>query len=208
MDEILWCDHLNNTSSAGLSHGTVYLECNSNFCMRVNIQMKHLSWYLFLLTGATLYKQNLPHFFRNRPWPLLAEPEPGLTLVTFNADIMNYRQASWIWVRKYYGNSVHKYLIRPSLLTVKQHQYTHLIWGYLKDMPADLCWTTLLKTNNFLRIVDTDEKVENSCPKITLPIVAGRKESDNPPDSILCTYAKKYGFVWMKWPHSHFPTFR
>ena len=166
MDEILWCYHLNDTTSAGLSHGTVYLVCNSNFCMRVNIQMKHPHGTI-LLTRAEFYKRNLPHFFRNRPWPLLAEPESSPRLVTFNADIMNYRQASWIWVRKYYGNSVHKYLIRPSLLTVKQHQYTHLIWRYLKDMPADLCWTTLLKKTTSVRIVDSDEKVENSCPEIS-----------------------------------------
>ena len=127
----------------------------------------NISHGTILLTRAEFYKRNLPHFFRNRPWPLLAEPESGLTLVTFNADIMNYRQASWIWVRKYYGNSVHKYLIRPSLLTVKQHQYTHLIWRYLKDMPADLCWTTLLKKTTSVRIVDSDEKVENSCPEIS-----------------------------------------
>ena len=54
MDEILWCDHLNNTSSVGLSLGTVYLVCNSNFCMRVNIQMKHPSWYHFTHRGRTL----------------------------------------------------------------------------------------------------------------------------------------------------------
>ena len=28
---ILWSDHSNETSSAVLSHGTIYLECNSNF---------------------------------------------------------------------------------------------------------------------------------------------------------------------------------
>ena len=27
MDEILWCYHLNETSSAVLSHGTIYLVC-------------------------------------------------------------------------------------------------------------------------------------------------------------------------------------
>ena len=31
LDEILWCKHSNETSSAVLSHGTIYLECNSNF---------------------------------------------------------------------------------------------------------------------------------------------------------------------------------
>ena len=33
VDEILWCDHSNETSSAVLSHGTIYLVCNSNFCV-------------------------------------------------------------------------------------------------------------------------------------------------------------------------------
>ena len=28
---IIWCDHSNETSSALLSHGTIYLVCSSNF---------------------------------------------------------------------------------------------------------------------------------------------------------------------------------
>ena len=31
VDEILWCYHLDETSSAVLSHGTIYLVCSSNF---------------------------------------------------------------------------------------------------------------------------------------------------------------------------------
>ena len=31
MDEILWCDHSNETSSAVLSHGTFHLVCSSNY---------------------------------------------------------------------------------------------------------------------------------------------------------------------------------
>ena len=31
VDEILWCDHSNETSSADLSHGSIYLVCSSNF---------------------------------------------------------------------------------------------------------------------------------------------------------------------------------
>jgi len=31
VDEILWCDHSYGTSSAVLSHGTIYLVCSSNF---------------------------------------------------------------------------------------------------------------------------------------------------------------------------------
>ena len=31
VDEILWCYHSNETSSAILSHGTIYLVCSSNF---------------------------------------------------------------------------------------------------------------------------------------------------------------------------------
>ena len=30
-DEILWSDHSNETSSAVLSHGTIYIVCSSNF---------------------------------------------------------------------------------------------------------------------------------------------------------------------------------
>ena len=31
VDQILWCDHSNETSSAVLSHGTIYSVCGSNF---------------------------------------------------------------------------------------------------------------------------------------------------------------------------------
>ena len=31
VDEILWCDHSNETSSAVLSHGTIYLVSSTNF---------------------------------------------------------------------------------------------------------------------------------------------------------------------------------
>ena len=31
VDEILWCYHSNETSSAVLSHGAIYLVCCSNF---------------------------------------------------------------------------------------------------------------------------------------------------------------------------------
>ena len=31
VDKILWCYHSNETSSAVLSHGTIYLVCSSNF---------------------------------------------------------------------------------------------------------------------------------------------------------------------------------
>ena len=31
VDEILWCDHSNETSSAVLSHGTIYLVRSSDF---------------------------------------------------------------------------------------------------------------------------------------------------------------------------------
>ena len=31
VDQILWCDHSNETSLAVFSHGTIYLVCSSNF---------------------------------------------------------------------------------------------------------------------------------------------------------------------------------
>ena len=31
VDEILWCDHSNETSSVVLSHGTIYFLCSSHF---------------------------------------------------------------------------------------------------------------------------------------------------------------------------------
>ena len=45
VDEILWCYHLNETSSAVLSHGTIYLVCSS---YGVTIRIKPL-WQNFLI---------------------------------------------------------------------------------------------------------------------------------------------------------------
>ena len=38
MNDILWGDHSNETSSAVLSHGTIYLVCSSNFFVVDEIQ--------------------------------------------------------------------------------------------------------------------------------------------------------------------------
>ena len=59
VDEILWCYHSNETSSAVLLHGTIYLVCNSNFLSLwmkfydVTIQMKPLQPYFHI--SDTIY---------------------------------------------------------------------------------------------------------------------------------------------------------
>ena len=48
MDEILWFDHSNETSSAVLSHGTIYLVCSSNFWVcGWNPMVLPFKWNLF-----------------------------------------------------------------------------------------------------------------------------------------------------------------
>ena len=51
MDEILWCDHSNEISSAVLSHGTIYIVCSSNFWVcRWDPMMLPFKWNLFSST--------------------------------------------------------------------------------------------------------------------------------------------------------------
>ena len=58
-DEILRCDHSNETSSAVLSHGTIYLVCSSNFWVcKWNPMMWSFKWNLSACTFKWCY-----HFF-------------------------------------------------------------------------------------------------------------------------------------------------
>ena len=53
VDEILWCYHSNETSSAVLSHGTVYLVCRSNFLIPF---IYFILFYYFFRIMITLIK--------------------------------------------------------------------------------------------------------------------------------------------------------
>ena len=74
VDEILWCDHSNETSSAVLSHGTIYLVCSSNFwvCGR-NPMMWPFKWKLSARTFTwrylfpTILENEIRKFGRNFP---------------------------------------------------------------------------------------------------------------------------------------------
>ena len=56
MDEILWCYHSNETSSAVLSHGTIYLVCSSNFWVcGWNPLVLPFKWNIFGRTFAQYY---------------------------------------------------------------------------------------------------------------------------------------------------------
>ena len=56
VDEILWCDHSNETSSAVLSHGTIYLVCSSNFWVcGWNPMVLPFKWNLFSSTFTWYY---------------------------------------------------------------------------------------------------------------------------------------------------------
>ena len=48
VDQILWCDHSNETSLAVFSHGTIYLVCSSNFWVcGWNPMVLPFKWNLF-----------------------------------------------------------------------------------------------------------------------------------------------------------------
>ena len=56
VEEILWCDHSNETSSAVLSHGTIYLVCSSNFWVcGWNPMVWPFKWNLFSSTFTWYY---------------------------------------------------------------------------------------------------------------------------------------------------------
>ena len=56
MDEILWCYHSNETSSAVLSRSTIYLVCSSNFWVcRWNPMMWLFTWKLSVCTFIWCY---------------------------------------------------------------------------------------------------------------------------------------------------------
>ena len=52
VDEILWCDHSNETSSAVLLHGTVYFSIFYN--MNFGIFLEFLFWTLLGVKGLTV----------------------------------------------------------------------------------------------------------------------------------------------------------
>ena len=66
-DEILWCYHLNETSSPVLSHGTIYLVCNSNLrvlwtkSFSVTIQIKPLQQYFHMVLFISYVVLTLEH---------------------------------------------------------------------------------------------------------------------------------------------------
>ena len=56
VDEIPWCAHSNETSSAVLSHGTIYLVCSSNFWVcGWNPLVLPFKWNIFGRTFAQYY---------------------------------------------------------------------------------------------------------------------------------------------------------
>ena len=64
MDEILWCDHSNETSSAVLSHSTIYLVCSSNFWVcGWNPMVWPFKWNLFGVSPEVFVFQH----FRKKP---------------------------------------------------------------------------------------------------------------------------------------------
>ena len=73
LDEILWCKHSNETSSAVLSHGTIYLECNSNFLFGAwNPSVWPFKWNLLssTFTWFHLFFSMLLNNFRKFSWLL------------------------------------------------------------------------------------------------------------------------------------------
>ena len=65
VDEILWCYHSNETSSAVLSHDTIYLVCSSNFWVcgwnpmvlpfKWNLFSSTFTWYYYLVCSSNFW---------------------------------------------------------------------------------------------------------------------------------------------------------
>ena len=71
VDEILWCYHSNETSSAVLSHGTIYLVCSSNVWVRErNLLMWLLKWNFFGCTFTWYY--SFFSILKNEIWIFLS----------------------------------------------------------------------------------------------------------------------------------------
>ena len=66
VDEILWCYHSNETSSAILSHGTIYLVCSSNFWVYgSNPMVLPFKWKLFCSNFTWYYWLFRSCFYKN-----------------------------------------------------------------------------------------------------------------------------------------------
>ena len=79
VDEILWCYHSYETSSAVLSHGTINLVCSSNFWVcGWNPTVSQFKWHLFGRTFEWYYlffsKRKFGAFVQFWTWSLLDTP--------------------------------------------------------------------------------------------------------------------------------------
>ena len=103
MDEILWCYYSNETSSAVLSHGTIYLVCSSNFWIcRWNPMVLPFKWNLFRSTFTCYYLLGLyllvviPRL--QFPWPDHSyRPQQKLSMAfIFYCTILSSSLNAWI----------------------------------------------------------------------------------------------------------------
>ena len=111
---ILWSDHSNETSSAVLSHGTIYLECNSNFLVGAwNPRMWPFKWN-FLSSTFTWF-----HLF-------------------FSMLLNNFRKFSWLFTWATFGGErVRNFSIVLIDRTDSQRRY-HCTSGLYRSMKR--CW--------------------------------------------------------------------
>ena len=91
VDETLWCDHSNETSSAVLSHGTIHLVNSSYFwvCGR-NTMVWPFKWNLF---SSTFRWYNLfRNIWQNEIWKF----RWILTLATYGSERAKINQVCWL----------------------------------------------------------------------------------------------------------------
>ena len=131
--EILWCGPSNDTSSAVLSHGTIYLVCSSNFWIcGWNPMVWPFKWNLFSSTDFHMVLSNMQQ----------------VVLVTFD-KILQKLQLNWSLLRTFlwcFPFSIHKFskLTLGLFKTEFRFQTLKLIrFNTSSNHRGGNCWTTV-----------------------------------------------------------------
>ena len=105
MDEILWCYHSNETSSAVLSHGTIYLVRSSNFWVcgwnptvlpfKWNLFNSIFIWYYYLVCVLTFESANEILLCYHSDETFLAE--------RLNSTVYSTRFFKWLFLAPFRG---------------------------------------------------------------------------------------------------------
>ena len=142
VDEILWCDHSNETSSAVLSHGTIYLVCSSNFwvCGR-NSMMWPFKWNLSACTLTWCYL--FVKILENEIWKF----GPNLPLATFGSERVNSVLETLTGSES--GRELSPRLVVGSPELFQPVSYLIVRIGHFR-VPSGLCMKTRLSAQPFI----------------------------------------------------------